>query len=123
MTPTYFSRNGRTVPLPDPVLVLRSLTQRWNTFAPAGLAIDDTLGKALLATALLTDADLHTVRVQVGRDAWQTGFVGDTETRPHPHRIPRRDHALDWSCFRREHQTQAGRHHFRRRLKIQASAL
>ena len=30
VTPTYFSRNGRDVPLPDPVLVLRSLAQRWN---------------------------------------------------------------------------------------------
>ncbi|MGH4018053.1 MAG: CRISPR system precrRNA processing endoribonuclease RAMP protein Cas6 [Pseudonocardiaceae bacterium] len=79
LTPTYFSRNGRDVPLPDPVLILRSLTQRWNTFAPAGLTIDDTLSKELLATALLTDADVHTVRVQVGHDAWQTGFVGDTE--------------------------------------------
>lgn len=79
VTPTYFSRNGRDVPLPDPVLVLRSLTQRWNAFAPAGLTIDDTLGKALLSAALLTDAAVHTVRVQVGRDAWQTGFVGDTE--------------------------------------------
>jgi CRISPR-associated endoribonuclease Cas6 len=79
LTPTYFSRNGRDVPLPDPVLVLRSLTQRWNAFAPADLAIDDTLGKALLSAALLTDAAVHTVRVQVGRDAWQTGFVGDAE--------------------------------------------
>lgn len=79
LTPTYFSRNGRDVPLPDPVLVLRSLTQRWNAFAPAALAIDEGLGRELLGTVVLTDADVHTVRVQVGRDAWQTGFVGDTE--------------------------------------------
>lgn len=79
LTPTYFSRNGRDVPLPDPVLVMRSLAQRWNVFAPIALAIDDTLGKALLSAVLLTDADVHTVRVQVGRDSWQTGFVGDAE--------------------------------------------
>lgn len=79
LTPTYFSRNGRDVPLPDPVLVMRSLAQRWNAFAPTDLAIDDTLSKALLSAVLLTDADVHTVRVQVGRDAWQTGFVGDAE--------------------------------------------
>lgn len=79
LTPTYFSRNGRDVPLPDPVLVLRSLTQRWNAFAPVSLAIDDMLGKELLRTALLTEAAVHTVRAQVGRDTWQTGFVGDAE--------------------------------------------
>jgi CRISPR-associated endoribonuclease Cas6 len=79
LTPTYFSRNGRDLPLPDPVLVLRSLVQRWNTFAPAGLAIDDALDKALLSAALITDHDVETVRVQVGRDGWQTGFVGDAE--------------------------------------------
>ena len=33
------------------------------------------------------------------------------------------EHALHWSCFRREHQADARRHHFRRRLKIQALAL
>lgn len=32
-------------------------------------------------------------------------------------------HALHWSCFRRRHQADARRHHFRRRLKIQALAL
>jgi hypothetical protein len=32
-------------------------------------------------------------------------------------------HALHWSHFRRQHQAQARRHHFRRRLKIQALAL
>jgi hypothetical protein len=32
-------------------------------------------------------------------------------------------HALHWSCFRRQHQADARRHHFRRRLKIQALAL
>lgn len=79
LTPTYFSRNGRDVPLPDPVLIMRSLAQRWNVFAPTGLALDDTQCKALLSAVLLTDADVHTVRVQVGRDAWQTGFLGDAE--------------------------------------------
>jgi hypothetical protein len=29
-------------------------------------------------------------------------------------------HALHWSHFRRRHQAEARRHHFRRRLKIQA---
>jgi hypothetical protein len=32
-------------------------------------------------------------------------------------------HALHWSCFRRQHQAEARRYHFRRRLKIQALAL
>ena len=32
-------------------------------------------------------------------------------------------HALHWSCFRRQHQAEARRHHFRRRLKTQALAL
>lgn len=78
-TPTYFSRNGRDVPLPDPVLVLRSLVQRWNTFAPASLAIADDLSRTVLNAVLLSGASVHTVRVQVGRSALQTGFVGDAE--------------------------------------------
>jgi hypothetical protein len=32
-------------------------------------------------------------------------------------------HALHWSDFRRRHQAEARRHHFRRCLKIQALAL
>jgi hypothetical protein len=32
-------------------------------------------------------------------------------------------HALHWSSFRRRHQADARRHHFRRRLKIQVLAL
>jgi hypothetical protein len=32
-------------------------------------------------------------------------------------------HALHWSALRRRHQAEARRHHFRRRLKIQALAL
>ncbi len=32
-------------------------------------------------------------------------------------------HALHWSHWRREHQAEARRHHFRRRLKIQYLAL
>jgi hypothetical protein len=32
-------------------------------------------------------------------------------------------HALRWSGFRRQHQAEARRHHFRRRLKIQTLAL
>ena len=32
-------------------------------------------------------------------------------------------HVLHWSGFRRRHQAEARRHHFRRRLKIQALAL
>ncbi|HEU0089322.1 MAG TPA: CRISPR system precrRNA processing endoribonuclease RAMP protein Cas6 [Pseudonocardiaceae bacterium] len=79
MTPTYFSRNGRDVPLPDPVLIMRSLLQRWNSFAPDNLAIGEELGKALLSAVLLADASINTMRVRVGHAAWQTGFVGDAE--------------------------------------------
>jgi len=32
-------------------------------------------------------------------------------------------HGLHWSTFRRRHQAEARRHHFRRRLKIQILAL
>ena len=90
VTPTYFSRNGRDVPLPDPVLVLRSLLQRWNTFAPTGLVIDEELSRGLLGAVLLTGAAVATERVQVGRLAWQTGFVGEAEfgiTRTAPPRV------------------------------------
>src|SRR5262249_3504366 len=39
LSPTYFARNGRDFPLPDPVLVMRSLATRWDAHAPAELAL------------------------------------------------------------------------------------
>jgi len=37
VSPTTFSSNGRSVPLPQPELVFGSLLNRWQTFAPIGL--------------------------------------------------------------------------------------
>jgi hypothetical protein len=39
------------------------------------------------------------------------------------HAVEAVHHALHWSSFRRRHQAQARRHHFRRRLKLQTLAL
>lgn len=41
-SPTHFSRDGHSNCLADPFLVLSSLTQRWNSFSNADLAIDST---------------------------------------------------------------------------------
>lgn len=74
--PTYFSRNGRDLPMPDPVLVVRSLGQRWNAFAPGPLVIDTASLGALESSAVLTEMDGCTESVSEQGRALRTGFVG-----------------------------------------------
>lgn len=76
ISPTFFGRKGRDLPLPDPVLIIRSLATRWDAHAPPELALPAEVLTALLDTVYLADAAIDTRRAQVSRTMWQTGFVG-----------------------------------------------
>jgi CRISPR-associated endoribonuclease Cas6 len=76
ISPTFFARKGRDLPLPDPVLVIRSLATRWDVHAPPELALPAEVLTALLDSVYLADASIETRRAQVSHTMWQTGFVG-----------------------------------------------
>jgi len=75
-SPMYFSRNGRDHPLPDPVLVARSLVTRWNRHAPDEVQIADETVRDLLQHLYLSDFEGRTVRARATYSSQQTGFVG-----------------------------------------------
>ena len=75
-SPMFFSRNGRDLPLPDPVLIIQSLVGRWDHHAPPAFTVPDDVRRALLATVYLVGMDGGTVTGAVGTRTAQTGFVG-----------------------------------------------
>jgi CRISPR-associated endoribonuclease Cas6 len=81
LTPMFFSRNGRDLPLPEPVLLVRSLLARWNAHAPASLqvAVDDA--RALAGAVFLDGMSGGTERVELGPTLRQSGFTGEAELR------------------------------------------
>lgn len=76
VSPTFFARKGRDLPLPDPVLVMRSLAARWDAHAPPELALPAEALSALLDSVYLNEMAGETRRAQVSATMWQTGFVG-----------------------------------------------
>jgi CRISPR-associated endoribonuclease Cas6 len=74
---TYFSRNGRWHPLPDPVLLYGGLIRRWNLFAPPYAQIDEGREKALLSSVALSAHDIASCPVDLGSGS-RVGFTGDT---------------------------------------------
>lgn len=79
VSPTFFARKGRDLPLPDPVLIMRSLATSWDAHAPPELALPAEVLTALLDTVYLADAAIDTRRAQVSHTMWQTGFVGEAQ--------------------------------------------
>lgn len=75
-TPTYFSRNGRDLPLPDPVLVFGSLARRWNLYVPQHLRFDDDSVRALTKSIVLTDARIDVVAAKAAHRMHRAGFIG-----------------------------------------------
>jgi CRISPR-associated endoribonuclease Cas6 len=75
--PTYFSRSGRNLPLPDPVLVVASLTRRWNEFCPVALAVPEADAARLRRSVMLADVAGHTERVDRDPTVTRSGFVGE----------------------------------------------
>jgi CRISPR-associated endoribonuclease Cas6 len=81
LTPMFFSRNGRDLPLPEPVLVVRSLLARWNAYAPAAVQIGDDDARAVVGGVFLDSMAGRTTRVTVSPQLHQVGFVGEAELR------------------------------------------
>lgn len=76
VSPLYFSRNGRDLPLPDPEQMLRSPMDRWDRHAPPALRVPDDVRRALLGSVYLVAFDGGTVSGAVGARMQQTGFTG-----------------------------------------------
>jgi CRISPR-associated endoribonuclease Cas6 len=85
LSATYFSRNGRWHPLPDPVLLYSSLIRRWNHFASTHATIDPDQEKALLSSIALSAHDIASTPAHLGNGT-RVGFTGHaafTLTGPH----------------------------------------
>jgi CRISPR-associated endoribonuclease Cas6 len=78
-TPTYFTVDGRDLPLPDPLLVMRGLLARWNNYAPRPLRIGPGDARALLDAVHLAGTWGASTDVELGHGLRQTGFVGQAE--------------------------------------------
>jgi CRISPR-associated endoribonuclease Cas6 len=66
-SPTYFSRNGRFYPLPDPVLLFRGLAAKWNARqADASMSLPDDLLSQLTSAVAISACELATTRIAVG---------------------------------------------------------
>ncbi len=88
-TPTYFGRNGRLYPFADPVMVLRSLSRRWNEFSPSELSVDTGDVDALLDALLLGHFDLRTNEWPGPQGTVRVGCVGTAIYRLLPTASPR----------------------------------
>ncbi|MFF4652618.1 CRISPR system precrRNA processing endoribonuclease RAMP protein Cas6 [Streptomyces sp. NPDC001380] len=73
LTPAFFSRAGRWIPLPDPELLYRGLLRRWN--AHSGTPVHPQTEEELLATVVLTGHDVASASVDLGPGR-RTGFTG-----------------------------------------------
>ncbi len=65
VSPTFFARKSRDLPLPDPVLVMRSLASRWDAHAPSELALPTKELSALLDSVYLDEVTIESRRAQV----------------------------------------------------------
>lgn len=71
VSPTFFARKGRDLPLPDPVLVMRSLASRWDAHAPSVLTLPAKELSALLDSVYLDEVTVESRRAQVSGTMWQ----------------------------------------------------
>ncbi|WP_416976977.1 CRISPR system precrRNA processing endoribonuclease RAMP protein Cas6 [Streptomyces sp. T028] len=98
---TYFSRNGRWHPLPDPELLYSTLIWRWNLFAPETARITDTERKELIDATALSAHDISSLPVSLGTGT-RIGFTGTAAFRllnhPQPH-TPTSRHFTALSLF------------------------
>lgn len=80
-SPTWFSRNGRRYPFPDPVLMCRRLADRWQALAEPDLLATEAVVR-LLDQVQLVDLAGQTVGMLAGK-AQRVGFVGRITLRVH----------------------------------------
>lgn len=76
LSPTFFARKGRDLPLPDPVLMMRSLATRWDVHAPPELVLPADVLTRLLDSVYLQDVAIESRHAKVSVTMWQTGFIG-----------------------------------------------
>ncbi|SDH47872.1 CRISPR system precrRNA processing endoribonuclease RAMP protein Cas6 [Pseudonocardia oroxyli] len=76
VSPLYFSRGDRDLALPEPELMVQSLLNRWERFAPAAFSVPPALRADLLSSVYLVEMDGHTVSAPVGKVTMQTGYLG-----------------------------------------------
>ena len=63
VSPTTFSRNGRSYSLPDPVLVHQQLIRRWNLFSPKPLEISESASRELVSAVTLQRCEVSAERI------------------------------------------------------------
>ncbi|MBL7517931.1 CRISPR system precrRNA processing endoribonuclease RAMP protein Cas6, partial [Frankia sp. CNm7] len=80
-TPTFFSRDGRDLPLPDPALAIQGLLTRWNAFAPGPLRIGAGDARSLVDAVFLDGVWGSSAEVELGHGLRQVGFVGHADLR------------------------------------------
>jgi len=80
-TPTFFSRDGRDLPLPDPALALGGLVARWNRYAPGHLRIGADEARDLGGAVYLDAMWGSSAEVELGHGLRQVGFVGQADLR------------------------------------------
>ncbi|MCK9874104.1 CRISPR system precrRNA processing endoribonuclease RAMP protein Cas6 [Nocardiopsis dassonvillei] len=73
VSPTYVSRSGRQLPLPDPELLLAGLARRWAAFSPLPLPGGEV--EEVLGSVLLMRHDTATCTIGNGPHR-RTGFTG-----------------------------------------------
>lgn len=65
LSPMTYSRSGISYPLPDPILVHRQLTTRWNQYAPDDfMQIPDDLSREINGAISLAQVSISSVRLQ-----------------------------------------------------------
>lgn len=77
-TPTTFRTRELIQPLPDPILVFRGLSVRWNAYAPHELHVTNKWLQWLYESVALIRLELSTGFISFG-DATASGFVGKVE--------------------------------------------
>lgn len=76
-SPLMFRRDGRVVPLPDPVLIVQSLSRRWNRFAPPHVALPPEVLAELRQQIHLRRFEGRTETALHVHGTAATGFVGE----------------------------------------------
>ncbi|WP_457754994.1 CRISPR-associated endoribonuclease Cas6 [Thermovibrio ammonificans] len=73
-SPTSFKRGNYDYPLPDPTLIVKSLTRKWNTFSPDKVPVE--VAKKLGNSLVPSGCWIKTQKVELSDRAKITGFRG-----------------------------------------------
>ncbi len=76
LTPTAFKNGKMNVPLPIPRLMFGGYLRKWNTFAPEGLRIDESLLAEVEESVLISRHDIESRTLALGTMK-MVGFTGE----------------------------------------------